>query len=652
MCQICGRPNYVLCNCRTHPIGSAPVAFCSVKYDASCIFYNLDPKGKNNLVNINLPNRTNVKTILDQIDILFGRIPGTVYPLPPATPKQDIFVKVDKLDASGDFLDNKVTPGNNITFVILNPGTNENIQIDATNNMVSVDPTDDPAYLIDQITGGTDPLNIVTLSVVNSNGTLVVVPTTNIPNLINAIENLPNFQNLFCQAVAACFPPPVPPPVPPPPPPPPCLAPSNLTVSITSDIALLSWNPPGGTGTIVVQYKLHAQPSYTTFATLPATASTESIPGLTPNVSYDFNIFTDCGNGTVSTNVTVTAIEIDCPNVTVTSTSTTVTASFPQLGGEIDSYLVLLLNSAGTSIITSRLIGPPFANPISATFNSLTPGTAYNIQVQPSNGSSTNTNCALRPIDTVVLPTCTGPSNLQVSVSDTTATITWTPDPTASFQNFYYGVKSGITGNPPGNGWTTFASDPLPASQNSVVLTGLTLGTTYSVALNSQCQNGNVTPFLTQDFTPALVIDGAITLTAFNIPGGGGVGDTRVSITFPTPTPAILTIYFGELVHNSVSGANKFGAGYQLFTLPAGYTPNPFYSPNAALPFVIVVPAGTTSFTTGTNLIYQTVHGQPWQFDTHNLVSDMSDLYVHIELPTGATSNFTLTNSGKTIHNV
>jgi hypothetical protein len=651
MCRFCGKPNYVPCNCIKAPIASAPVVYCETKLDVACIFYNYNnPASKNGLNNLNLPNNTSLKTIIDQIDALL-RKPGPVTPTPTPAPIQDIYVAVDGLDPSGNFLSDKLTAGDNVTFIVLNPGTNESIQISALNNQVATDANSTPGYLIDEITGGTD--SILTLTTSDANGTVLVTPTLNITALLKAIMNLPNYQNAFCQLVNACFPPPVPPPVPPPPP---CNAPTNLTASIVAGIVTLNWTPAGGSGTQVVQYKLNTQPSFGTYGSVGPTVGTDQIPGLTPNVVYNFNVYNNCGNGQVSTGTQVSAIQINCPTVTLTSTTTSITAQFPALGGDINSYLVLLLNAAGNSVITSQLIGPPFANPISVVFTGLPSGTAYNVQLQPTAGTITSTNCALSPIATAVLPSCVGPSNLNLTLSGSNGIgVTWTADIASSFQSLYYGLTSGITGNPPGNGWTAFSGNPLESTANSAIITGLTEGDEYSVALNSTCQNSNVTPFLTKELIIPLVIAGSIVLEAGSS-AGAHQSNVKLMFTFDTPTPVPLTLYLGKLEHNSIDNTHFAAAGYSFFPLPAGYSPDTFYGPDPSVPFVVDVPVNSSTLTV--TPIKQVNPGTTWQYGTATPNDEqLTDIYITAHSPSGVTVNFTLTQSPNTgtvvtIHNI
>jgi hypothetical protein len=643
MCLICGQPSYVHCNCSTPSLVYSPCppnGYCAEKLDVSCVFYNLNnPAGQNNMLNLGLPNGVNLKTIIDQIDTLLGNSSGGGSSTP--TPCQDRYVKVDVLDGSSGYLYNKLTAGNNVSFVVLNPGGNESIQINADNNKVSVDATDPPDYLINQISGSTD--GIVTVSVLDQNGVVQLQPCIDVEALLNAILNIPNYQNLFCQLVSNCTSQVTP-----------CNPPSTLTVSITGGSALLNWTPGGGTGTQAIEYKLDSSSSFISFGSVSATTATATITGLSANVTYDFRITNDCASGQTSTAIQESGIQINCPTVTVTPTQTSVTVSFPSLGGSITSYKVILLNAAGNTVITSKSLSGPFTSPVTTTFTGLTAGTTYNIQVQPSAETISNTTCALAPFTTTALATCTGPTNLTVVATNGGANITWTPDVTSSFQSLYYGLQSNVTGVPPGNGWTAFSGNPIPATTASATLTGLTPGATYSIALNAQCQNGTTTSYLQQNFTTPNTISAAISLINYNVPGNVRQVNTQVNIVFSQPTPVALTLYFG-FTTNSTAVSAKYAVGWDLFTIPTGYVAQPAYQDiTSNYPYQLVIPAGTTNFSTNTVGTYTinttSIYNMdvPWYGFSNSTgfpvtTQSITGLWVKIANPSGYIANFTLT---------
>jgi Fibronectin type III domain len=654
MCHICGKPNHIYCNCGQPKFtyDPCPPGGCDPKVDASCVFYNLNnPYGQNNLLNLNLPNGVNLKIILDQIDKLLGNASGASPSGSPSTsPSQDVFVKVDSFDGSAGYLSNKLTAGNNVSFVVLNPDGNESIQINSANDKVSVDAADTPDYLINQISGSTD--GIITINVFDQSGVVGLQPCIDVEALLKSILNIPNYQNLFCQLVAACVAQVIP-----------CNPPSNLTASIIAGTASIAWTPGDVTGSQTIEYKLHTSPSFIFFGSVAPTVTTASIPGLSANVTYDFRITDVCASGSTSTSIQQTGIQISCPTVSVTPSQNSVLVSFPPLGGDITQYRVLLLNSVGNSTIASRSLGGPFSNPITVTFDNLTPGTSYNIQVQPGNGTTNNTSCAFVPFTTTALATCSGPSNLVLTPVSKGMLINWNGDPSSQQYNLYYGVQANITGTPPGNGWIAYPGNPIPASQTNAVISGLSDGVTYSFAINSTCLNGTTTSYLTGSATVPATINAAISLINFSRDGSGHQILSQVNIIFSEPTPVPLTLYLGTTISSTITGT-KYAIGWDIFAIPAGYIAQPpYHDVSSNIPYIVNIPAGITNFTTNATPVLQNDPTSIWVNDVPLIgyvnstgfpaqAPTLTGLWVKIATPSTYVANFTLTTPSAPITNV
>lgn len=195
-----------------------------------------------------------------------------------------------------------------------------------------------------------------------------------------------------------------------------CILPSGMSVSIAGGTANITWTPGGGGGTQAVEYKLLNATTYTQYSTVQPTATSVSIPGLSPNLVYMFRITNNCGGGTASA-TTRTGIEITCPTITSVVTDTSVVASFAPLGGDIDSYVVNLYESTGTTILQTQTFTGPFDVQINATFIGLTASTSYLVEVRPAAGSTIRTNCTRITATTTVTPGCPLPTNLTVTIS-------------------------------------------------------------------------------------------------------------------------------------------------------------------------------------------------------------------------------------------
>lgn len=195
-----------------------------------------------------------------------------------------------------------------------------------------------------------------------------------------------------------------------------CVLPSAMAATISGGVASITWTPGGGGGTQTVEYKLQSAPIYTQYSVVSAATASASIPGLSQNSVYIFRITNNCSGGTASAG-SRTAIEITCPTVTTVTTDTSVVASFTPLGGGIDSYVVSVLNSAGTTTLQTQTFTGPFDAQVNATFTGLTASTSYTIRVAPAAGSISRVNCTLVAFATTSTPGCPLPSNLTVNLS-------------------------------------------------------------------------------------------------------------------------------------------------------------------------------------------------------------------------------------------
>lgn len=75
MCYICGQPDYLRCNCESaqpYCDQCAEETSCVDKMDAECIIYHLHDNKPSKLVNLDLPNKTSISTIVEKIDSLIG----------------------------------------------------------------------------------------------------------------------------------------------------------------------------------------------------------------------------------------------------------------------------------------------------------------------------------------------------------------------------------------------------------------------------------------------------------------------------------------------------------------------------------------------------------------------------------------------------
>lgn len=387
-------------------------------------------------------------------------------------------------------------------------------------------------------------------------------------------------------------------------------------------------------------------------AALPNITGSASITGLDDNVEYSLYNYCHCatsGNGPL-TNIGP-YIKYVCP--TIQSTTPTfnglsyviaVPGSANNTGSWIQSILVQVLDSSGTNVILTNTHNAPFSATVSSNFNGLNPSTNYNIKISYSNSGATRTNtCSSTPFTTAAA--CTAPTASVSNITANTFDVSWTPSTGGSFDVI-------LNGTPVATGLT---------STNGVyTVTGLNPATIYQVAIRKNCTTGGTAISNTVNVTTAnTLITGVVSM---NVASLSGQNPVSLIFSFPTATPAPLTLYFGFTVNSN--GVCKWSNGYDIFSIPAGAqtcaaVPNgdPSYGGPGNNPFVVNIPQGVTSYNSGTNIHTNnpspTLPNDPWL----NLPNtNFTDLYVKVNSPSGYAANFTIANgtniTGVIIHNV
>jgi hypothetical protein len=182
--------------------------------------------------------------------------------------------------------------------------------------------------------------------------------------------------------------------------------------------ATLSWSIGAGATSQNVQYKLNSSSTWITFETVGGSATTSTVTGLNSNLIYNFRIVTYCSGGTPAPSVTLNKIYIVCPTVTATSTDSTIAYTFDEVGGDVDTYVVKLFDSAGTTEVASST--PTGTTTRTGTFTGLTASTTYKIRVVPSAGDLTKTDCLFEDVTTAAPPVCSIPTNVVATLEPET----------------------------------------------------------------------------------------------------------------------------------------------------------------------------------------------------------------------------------------
>ena len=170
-------------------MNNCPTNTCISNYSAECVIYHLHNDTPSKLSNLNLPNGSDVATILEKVDTLVGNnysivlnkvdTPSVAITLNGPTIKAD-----SKISAvAGNLVEIK----DDGLYVKSADGKVKTSEVDSTSN-----------YLKYKIVGGTN--GIISVSVTEAGGVLSIVPSLNIEALLLAISADPalltHFKNM------------------------------------------------------------------------------------------------------------------------------------------------------------------------------------------------------------------------------------------------------------------------------------------------------------------------------------------------------------------------------------------------------------------------------------------------------------------------
>lgn len=180
---------------------------------------------------------------------------------------------------------------------------------------------------------------------------------------------------------------------------------------------LLNWTPAGGLNSTgqQVQYKLSTDSTWTTAATLSASAATYTVNSLLDNTIYDFRVVNLCSFGGPTSGTNFQTINLTCPTVSVTPTYNSVSFSFTNLGASVTEYRADLLNAAGSLVLAFKNITAAGVT-ISDSFVGLSASTDYQLRITVKAGTFSRV-CTASAFTTAALPSCSSPSGLAVTVS-------------------------------------------------------------------------------------------------------------------------------------------------------------------------------------------------------------------------------------------
>jgi YVTN family beta-propeller protein len=252
---------------------------------------------------------------------------------------------------------------------------------------------------------------------------------------------------------------------------------SNINTTVTSNSATITWTTDQASSSQVNYGPTSAYGSASSLAPTLVTSHSVTITGLTAGATYNFDV--------VSANAA--NLSTTSPNgtfVTAASSATSPYVGYLAFWGVNNSGVTIswstdLLANTELAYGTTTALGQltPIQNALTnnhgVVLTGLSSGTTYYFVAQSTAANGATGYSTTYSFTTTGSPSVPAPviSNIQTSVTSTTATITWTTDESSSSQ-VNYGVTTSYSASSTLNASLTTA--------HSVTLTGLMPGTTYN----------------------------------------------------------------------------------------------------------------------------------------------------------------------------
>lgn len=185
--------------------------------------------------------------------------------------------------------------------------------------------------------------------------------------------------------------------------------------------SIINWSPAGGTNSLsqLVQYKLATSATWITFSTVASGIATETITGLLDNRIYDFRVVDNCAVGGPISGQPIQRIKFICPALTITPTYNSVSATFPNMYGDITKYVIQLLDSSGNNVLGTLETTDITPATYTKTFSSLSALTTYKIRITMYAGATFDysTICTAQSFTTGTTPVCLPPVGIVAVMS-------------------------------------------------------------------------------------------------------------------------------------------------------------------------------------------------------------------------------------------
>ena len=307
----------------------------------------------------------------------------------------------------------------------------------------------------------------------------------------------------------------------------------SVTATAGDTTASVSWNAVAPNGSALTGYTLQKYDSTGLLATISLSAATLSYnaTGLTNGTAYTFTVSATNGVGSgpagSSSGVTPAGVPFAPSRPAVSPRDRAALVSWVDSnnnGSPVTSFRIDPWVSS--TLVSSSTVG---AASTSGLVSNLTPGTTYQFMVVAINavGQSSNSD----PVFLSAMGVPDAPSSVTAVAGDGTATVTWTVPAANNSPLLSYQL---IVHNPDNSTWTPINAD---ASSTQAVVSGLTDGQTYTIAVDAvnamgvgaQTLSAGVTPVAPQTpagageyvpVTPTRIVDTITGLGGSNTPIG------------------------------------------------------------------------------------------------------------------------------------
>ncbi len=252
-----------------------------------------------------------------------------------------------------------------------------------------------------------------------------------------------------------------------------CNAPAGLAISnITQTTATASWSSVSGASSYTFEFKTNSGNTWTVVTT---TSTNYNMTGLTSNTLYNTRVKTNCSSGSSAyssiVNFTTSGSSCGVPsNLNISNiTETAATAAWGSVSGALTYTFEYKTNSGSTWTVATT-------TSTSYNMSGLTGNTLYNTRVKANCASGSSAYSSTVNFTTASGGSCGVPTNLAAAnITQSTATISWSPVSGANSYNFQYKLASGNT-------WSQ-----VNVTTTVVNLTGMSPGTAYSVRVQAVC---------------------------------------------------------------------------------------------------------------------------------------------------------------------